>query len=234
MRHGLYAALLLVGLALPAAAADPGILTVAGQGTVSAVPDTVAINTGVISSAKTAREALAANSQTMTALFETLKKLGVPDKAIRTTNLNLSPQYAPAPSGQMAFPGDRPVIGYRVTNNVNVTLDNPGRAGAVLDALVAAGANQAGGLSYTFHNDQGLLSQARTEAVKNAVERAHTYAAAAGITLGPIHAINDTGAISPFYGAAAPAMMAPPPPTPIGVGEQTLRANVTISWEIKP
>jgi uncharacterized protein YggE len=231
MRPVLYAALLLT--ALPAAA-DPALLTVAGQGTVSATPDTVAINTGVISTAKTAREALGANSQTMTALFETLKKLGVPDKAIRTTNLNLSPQYAPAPNGQMAFPGDRPVVGYRVNNNVNVTLDNPSRAGAVLDALVAAGANQAGGLSYTFRNDQGLLSQARTEAVKNAIERAHTYAAAAGITLGAIHAISDTGTISPFYGAAAPAMNFVPPPTPIGAGEQTLRANVTISWEIKP
>lgn len=234
MRHGLHAALLLGSLVLPAAA-DPGLLTVAGQGTVSAVPDTVAINTGVISTAKTAREALAANSQTMTSLFDTLKKLGVPDKAVRTTNLNLSPQYASTVGNNFSLPQDRPVTGYRVTNNVNVTLDNPSRAGAVLDALVAAGANQAGGLSYTFHNDQGLLSQARTEAVKNAIERAHVYAAAAGITLGPIHAINDTGAISPFYGAAAPAMnFAPPPPTPIGVGEQTLRANVTISWEIKP
>jgi hypothetical protein len=26
----------------------------------------------------------------------------------------------------------------------------------------------------------------------------------------------------------------PGPPPPIGVGEQTLRVNVTMSWEIKP
>ena len=230
MKHRL-AALLLCAATLPAAA-DPAYLTVAGQGTVNATPDAVIINTGVVSSAKTAREALSANSQTMMALFAALKKLSVPDRSVRTTNLNLSPQYAPAPPGSMALPFDRPVVGYRVTNTVNVTLDEPGRAGAVLDALVVAGANQAGGLSYIFKNDQGLLSQARTEAVKNAVERAHTYAAAAGVTLGAIHAINDTGAISPFYGAAAMAF-APNSPPPIGVGEQALRANVTVSWEIK-
>ena len=232
MRHCL-APLLLCAITLPAAA-DPAYLTVAGQGTVNATPDAVIINTGVISSAKTARDALSANSQTMSTLFATLKKLGVPDRSVRTTNLNLSPQYAPTPSGSMSLPYDRPVIGYRVVNNVNVTLDEAARAGAVLDALVAAGANQAGGLSYIFKNDQGLLSQARTEAVKNAIERAGTYAAAAGITLGAIHTINDTGATSPFYGAPAmaPGFAANTPP-PIGLGEQTLRANVTVSWEIR-
>lgn len=225
---------LLLASSVPAAA-EPAYITVAGQGTVSAAPDSVTLNTGVISSAKTAREALAANSTTMTAVFAALKKLGVPDQAIRTNNLNLSPQYAASPMNTLSFPGDRPVIGYRVTNNVNVRLDDPSRAGAVLDALVAAGANEAGGLSYTFRNDKGLLSQARAEAVKNAIERARTYAAAAGITLGAIHAINDTGTISPYYGSeiATVQHFAPPPPTPIGVGEQTLRANVTISWEIK-
>jgi uncharacterized protein YggE len=230
MRHPI-AALLLCTATLPAAA-DPAYLTVAGQGMVNAAPDAVIINTGVVSSAKTAREALGANSQTMTALFATLKKLGVADRSIRTANLNLSPQYAPAPSGSMAFPFDRPVIGYRVTNMVNVTLDEPARAGAVLDALVAAGANQAGGLSYIFKNDQSLLSQARTEAVKNAFDRAKTYAAAAGVSLGPIHSISDTGNILP--GLFAPAFAAPAlAPPPIGVGEQSLRANVTVSWEIK-
>ena len=147
--------------AVPALADDLKLLTVAGQGTVGATPDAVSINTGVVSSAGTARDALAQNSQTMTLVFAALKKLGVPDKSVRTTNLNLSPQYAPAPSGTIVFPGDRPITGYRVTNSVNVTLDDVRNAGAVLDALVAAGANQASGLSYIFKNDQGLLSEAR-------------------------------------------------------------------------
>jgi len=214
--------------------ADPAYLTVAGQGVINAVPDAVIINTGVFSSAKTAREALAANSEAMTRVFETLHKLGIPDRQIRTTNLNLSPQYGGAGANMIVFPQDRPVTGYRVTNMVNVTLDDVRKAGQVLDSLVAAGANEAGGLSYIFRNDQGLLSQARTDAIKNAFERAKTYAGAAGVTLGPIHSISDTGAIlpTPLMGFAAPALAANPPP-PLGVGEQALRANVTVSWEIK-
>lgn len=227
-------AALLAGAAcfsIPAFGDDLKLLTAGGQGTVSGVPDAVTINTGVVSSAKTARDALAANSQTMTAVFAALKKLGVADKAIRTTNLNLSPQYAPAPAGTLAFPNDRPIVGYRVTNTVNVTLDDVRNAGTVLDALVAAGANQASGMSYSFKNNQGLLTEARSRAVQNAVERAHTYAAAAGITLGPIHSISDTGPIAPIFGfeVRAPALT----PPPLGVGEQTVRANVTVSWEIK-
>jgi uncharacterized protein YggE len=221
------------GFSLPAFADDLRLLTVAGQGTVSATPDAVTINAGVVSSAKTAREALGQNSQTMTAVFAALKKLGVPDKAVRTTNLNLSPQYAPAPSGSIVFPGDRPITGYRVTNTVNVTLDDVRNAGAVLDALVAAGANQASGINYSVKNDQDLLTQARAQAVQNAIDRAHTYAAAAGVTLGTIHSISDTGPVSAIFGFEAPALAANSPPPPLGVGQQTLRANVTVSWEIK-
>lgn len=232
----LLCSLLLLGAA-PALADPPPLLTVAGQGTVSAVPDAVIINTGVLSTAKTAHEALDQNSRTMTAVFATLKKLGVPDRAVRTTNLNLSPQYAPAPGNNFILPGDRPITGYRVTNSLSVKLDDAARAGAVLDALVAAGANQANGMAFIFKNDQGLFTQARADAVKNAIARAHTYAEAAGVTLGPIHSISDTGNIGPVYNAYAAegSFTAPPPaPPPIGVGEQTLRANVTVSWEIKP
>lgn len=82
MRHPILAVLLTTAIALPAWA-DPGLLTVAGQGTVSAAPDTVNINAGVASSAKTAREALAANSQTMAAVFAALKKLGIADREVR-------------------------------------------------------------------------------------------------------------------------------------------------------
>jgi uncharacterized protein YggE len=228
------AAILLLATSLPAAA-EPAYLTVTGQGVVSAAPNSVTINAGVTSSAKTAHDALAANSQTMTAVFAVLKKLGVPDREIRTANLNLSPQYAPSPANMVTMPFDRPVAGYRVSNTVAVTLDDPARAGTVLDALVAAGANQANGLTFGLRNDEGLLSQARTRAVKDAFERAKVYAEAAGVSLGPIHSISDTNAgmpVRPMMGLVANAP-APAPPPPIGVGEQTLHANVTVSWEIK-
>lgn len=231
------AKLLLLGTLLPLPAmAEPATITAAGQGTVSAPPDTVTLNAGVTNSARTAREALAENSRIMTNVFAAMRALNIPERYIRTTNLNLQPQYAPAPANTMVNYADRPVIGYRANNNVSVTIDDVAKAGPALDALVAAGANQSGGISYSIRNSQKLLDQARSDAVKDAMARAKIYAAAAGVTLGPLRAITDT-ASGPVIMSAAAEMrdFAPPPapPPPIGVGEQTLRVTVTVSWEVK-
>ena len=221
----------------PAMAADPAYITAAGQGMVSAPPDTVTINAGVTNSARTAREALAANSQIMTQVFAAMRTMNIPDRDIRTTNLNLQPQYGPAPAGTIVNLNDRPVTGYRATNNVSITIEDVAKAGPALDALVAAGANQSGGLSYSIRNNQRLLDQARTDAVKDAMARAKVYAAAAGVSLGALHAITDTAPapVVNLQGFTQPAPLGalPAPPPPIGIGEQTLRVNITMSWEIK-
>ena len=230
--------LLLLCLMLPLPAlADPALITAVGQATVSAVPDTVTITAGVTNSGRTAREALGTNSQTMTAVFAAMKAMNIPDRDIRTTNLNLQPQYAPMPAGNAGNLADRPVTGYRATNNVSVTIADVTRAGAVLDALVTAGANQSGGISYAIRNSSKLLDQARAEAVKDAMARAKIYADTAGVRLGALHAITDSQAtpqtiLGRDAGLAGFAPPAPPPP-PIGVGEQSLRVTVTVSWDVK-
>ena len=127
------------------ALADPGLLTVAGQATVSAAPDAVTINAGVTSSGKTAKEALDANSRAMSAVFAALKTLGIPDGNIRTTNLNLSPQYASIPPGSIGLLGDRPVVGYRAASaTISASSSRiPARPATALDALgTQAGANR--------------------------------------------------------------------------------------------
>lgn len=220
-------------LAASAAAADPAYLTVGGDATVSAPPDAVTINAGVTSQGKTAKAALDANSRAMGAVFAAMKAQGIADRDIRTTNLNLEPEYAPVPAGNVQNFNDRPIIGYRVSNNVNVTIEDTAKAGTVLDSLVQAGANQTGGVSYVLRNDKEALAEARAAAVKDAFARAQIYAATAGVTLGPIHAISDTEAVpvTPRFETlmVAGSKIAPP----MSGGEQTVRAAVTVSWEIK-
>ena len=230
--------LMLLSILLPLPAlADPAYITSTGQATISAPPDTVTINASVTNSARTAREALTQNSQTMTSVFAAMKALNIPDRDIRTTNLNLQPQYGPVTPGVAINLADRPITGYRATNSVSVTLEDVSRAGPALDALVAAGANQSGGINYTIRNSGPLLDRARADAVKDAMARAKIYAAAAGVTLGPLHAITDTAANPVILTGIQTAATSPPlpaPPPPIGVGEQTLRVSVTVSWEVKP
>ena len=127
------------------------------------------------------------------------------------------------------------VVGYEVSNTVNVTVEDFGKTGAVLDALVSSGSNQIDNIGFSIHDTSALLKQAREAAVKDAIDRARTYANVAGVTLGRILSIQEGGSEPPRPMYRAMAMMAGPDanPPPIAGGEESVSANVTITWEIQ-
>jgi uncharacterized protein YggE len=223
-------ALVLAGVAAGAAPDPlPRTLTVTGLGTAKAAPDEANFSAGVVSQGATASQALAANSRAMNAVFATLKKQGIPEKAIQTSNLSLSPQYQPC-KPNVACP--QRIVGYEVSNNVSVTtgLD---KAGPVLDALVASGSNQFGAISFSIHDPKPLLAQARVDAVKDALERGALYAKAAGVSLGPILSIQEGGSEAPrpmLYAMRNKAMAGEA--MPVAGGEESVSANVSITWTI--
>lgn len=233
------AAILLAGVptlasAQPAPPQHPHILSVSGEGEVRAVPDQAQLSAGVVTQGKTAAEALAANSTAMNSVFAALKKRGVPEKSITTSNFSINPQYPPY--RQDAPQEDRTrIIGYEVSNQVTVILDDVSKVGSTLDALVASGANQAGGVGFTIRDPKPLMRDAREDAVKDAVAKAQTLAKAAGVTLGPIISISEGGGYQPvpvFAKAMRMEAMAAPP-SPVAAGEQSVTANVSITWEIQ-
>ncbi|GAA0551156.1 hypothetical protein FHS83_001330 [Rhizomicrobium palustre] len=223
-------AIFLGNFALAADLAPPRTLIVTGTGQAKAAPDEANFSAGVVAQGVSAREALAANSKAMNAVIASLKHQGVPDKAIQTANISLNPQYTPCKPNVACTPK---ISGYEVSNTVMVTTGID-KAGPVLDALVASGANQIGGISFAIHDPKPLLSEARTEAVKDAMDRAQTIAKAAGITLGSILSINEGGSYvpQPMFKAAAMRAMAQEA-MPVAGGEETLSANVSITFEIK-
>jgi uncharacterized protein YggE len=225
-RLALAAALLLA--ALPGAAlADPRTITMTGQGEARATPDQVSIAAGVTTSAPTAAAALAANTARMQAVFAALKKLGVADRAIQTSNFSVSPQYTNGANNEPPR-----LTGYQVNNEVRVLLDDVARLGAALDALVGAGANQMNGISFSIRDPKPLLAQARADAVADARARAQTYARAAGVPLGAIQSISENGGGAepprPMYRMAAMAAA----PVPVAAGEESVTASVSIVWAI--
>lgn len=232
----MFASVPVLAAAQPAMPPHPHILSVSGEGEVRAVPDQAQLSAGVVSQAKTAAAALAANSTAMNEVFATLKKRGIPEKSIATSNFSINPQYPPY--RQDAPNEDRSrIIGYEVSNQVTVIVDDVSKVGTVLDALVASGANQAGGVSFTIRDSKPLMRQAREDAVKDARAKAETLAKAAGVTLGSIVSINEGGSYRPtpmFAGKMAMDMAAPSaPPPPVAPGEQSVTANVSIVWEIQ-
>lgn len=217
---------------LPALAdsnAAPRTISVSGSGEIKAVPDEAELSAGVVSEAITANDAVAANRKAMNAVFAALKDQGIPDRSIRTSDFAVSPQYDQGKNND----GPQRITGYRVSNTVSVTVDDLSKLGAVIDALVGSGSNSMGDVSFTVRDPKPLLKQARAEAVKDAMDRAETFAHAAGVTLGRVTEISESETSVPRPLFRAMAVMSAPQPTPIAAGEETISAGVSMTFEIK-
>jgi len=209
------------------------IITMTGEATVNAMPDQALVNAGAVTQEKTAAAAVAANAEIMSAAVAAVRQLGVPEQAISTNGFDLEPQYPPEDPKN---PQPRTIIGYQVTNSVNVRLSNVSRAGAVLDALIDTGVNQSAGVSFSIKNPQPLLDQARALAAKDALKRAQIYTGAIGAVLGPVRSIHE-GYSEPYSsrenGIEQVVVTAERRATPVEPGEQSVSANVTIVWALK-
>jgi len=216
--------------ALGAEAVPPPTISVTGEATVSAAPDTAEISGGVTTQAKTARDASDSNNKAMAAVIAALKAAGIADADIRTSRLSLQPQVSSSRSTDVAA-----IIGYRAGNQVTVRLHDVAKVAETLDAVLAAGANDIGGVSFTISNASRLLDDARPKAIADARRKAEIYAKAAGVSIGAPLSISEGSVVVPFqaqreFSGGAPLAA----PTPIAAGNETLTVTVSVSYEIKP
>lgn len=208
---------------------SPRLLTVSGTGEVRAAPDEAKLSAGVVTQARTAQAALADNSRAMNGVFDALKRLGIPEKSIQTSEISISAQYATDAHGN----NTQKIAGYQATNTVMVIVDDLDKLGGAIDALVSSGANSLGDVDFTIRDPKPLLDEARAAAVKDAMARAQIYAKAAGVELGPIDAINESGFEGPRPMTKAMAPMGMAMATPIAAGEASVTAGVSITYEIR-
>ncbi len=202
------------------------IITMSGHGETHAPPDTAMLTAGVSADAPSAAAALASANTHMQAILATLRRLGVAENDIQTQNFSVHPQYATA-QGQPPR-----VTGYQVTNEVAVKLEDIGKLGNALDALIQAGANQVNDVRFSVRDPTANLAGARAAAVADARVKADTFARAAGVTLGAILSIRETGA-NPGPRPLFAAPMVRVNGVPVALGEETMGADITITWEIK-
>jgi len=171
----------------PTIVADGAILDVTAQGETTRVPDVATIRAGVVTQGATAAAALAENAKRMAGVLDALKRAGVAPRDNRTANVSLSPQYRYAD-------GQPPVVtGYQASNSVSIRFRDIAKAGAILDALVAQGANQIDGPTLSLDQPEAALDEARADAVKRARARAELYAKAAGLSVSRIVSITEAG-----------------------------------------
>ena len=222
----------------PVIAPGNTMLSLSAQGQSFSAPDLGVFTAGVTGSGKTAGAALAANSAKMNQVITALKKAGIADRDIQTSNLSLNPVYAqqrPRPDGTME-PEQPLIIGYQVSNTVSVRQRKLGEFGQVIDTLVSAGANQVNGPSFQIDNPDEALDEARTEAVAKARSRASLYARAAGLKVLRILSISESGGYAPqpmMMNTRAMASDAGGAP-PVAAGEVSLNTSVTVQFELAP
>jgi uncharacterized protein YggE len=228
-----------VATPVPTLAAGHTLLTVTAEGASTSEPDLATFSAGVTTQGSTASAALAENSTKMTQVIAALKRAGIAERDIQTSNLNLNPIYAPPkrlPDGTVEDQGQT-IIGYQVTNQVSVKQRKLADYGKVLDALVSAGANQVNGPNFMLSKPEAAQDEARAAAMKAARARAQLYAQAAGMRVVGIVSISESGNSSPqpvMFRRSAESMMAapPPPPAPVMGGELESSVNVTVQFEL--
>lgn len=167
-------------------------VTVVGVGRVSLVPDIARISVGAEARADTVSEAKQQVDRQMEAITAALEELGVAEKDIQSAHYSIyyeQEPYQPLPreEGSAAEPRGA----YRVSSVLEVTVRDVEKAGAVLDGVVAAGANQVYGVNFTVSDDQKWQSQAREKAMADARARAHEFATLGGVELGEVISISE-------------------------------------------
>jgi len=241
MRKTLLTALALGAATLPAIAVAQTVATVpvisgtrldiSATGEVTRVPDLAIISAGVQTLQPTATGAIEENATRMERVRAALKRAGIEDKDIQTSSISLNPEYR--------YVENQPprLTGYRATNTVNVKFRDLKRTGAILDALVAEGANQINGPNLTIDKPETAYDEARLKAIAAGRARAELYARALGKRVVRLLIVSEGGGMHvpppmPYMRDMAVAASAQSK-TEIDPGTQELQVTLAMSFELQ-
>ncbi len=242
----------LAQVAQPAVEIAPGntLLSVSAEGRSLREPELAVFTAGVTTQGDTAAAALAENSTAMTQVIAALRRAGIAERDIQTSNISIQPIYAdlereamraalsgpergtPLPPEQM---GPR-IIGYQASNNVSIRQRDLDDFGRVIDTLARAGANQINGPMFQMDDPEPALDEARLDAMAKARQRAELYAGAAGLRITRVLSITEGGGYSgpPPMFARAERLQSAAAPTPVQPGELQMNATITVLYELAP
>ena len=203
-------------------------LEISATGESVRVPDVAIVSAGVQTRAATARAALQQNAAQMERVRAALKRAGIEDRDIQTSNISLNPEYR--------YVENQPprLTGYTASNQVNVRFRDVARTGDILDALVAEGANQINGPTLTIDKPEAALDEARTKALAVGRARAEVYARGLGMRVVRLLSVSESGGSypspQPFVVMEARAQAAS---TKIDPGEQKLQVALSMVFELQ-
>jgi uncharacterized protein YggE len=204
------------------------VIVTSGEGLVQAAPDRAFVSIAAESRAKLPKEAQQANAQAMTAVQAKLKAIGIGGDAIKTTSVDLQPEFD-------YQAGKQTLKGYVARNAIEVRVDAIERVGEVVDAAVGSGATSVSGVRFDLKDRDGAEKKALQLAVTDARGRADVLAQAASRSIDRIVRIDDQNVRTvppprPYMMAMKSADMAQ---TPVEPGQLEIRANVSLTVRLK-
>lgn len=206
------------------------LFRVTGEGKKTAVPNQADVSFGVTKTSLRISDAQTQVNIAINAILSELKKQGIAEKDIKTTNYSVYPSYDYAN-------GRNSIRGYTVTQQINVKVKPIDKVNNVVDLITQNGANMVGGISFSLDDNERkkLQQEARKEAVDAAKEKAQSLASLAGLRLGRIVDVQEGFAQEPIYqrGLELSAPTSNKVDTNITPGENTIQVSITLSYETR-
>lgn len=219
------------------------LITVSAQGRATAQPDMATETLSISTNAATAAAATADNNSRFGRLMAGLQSIGIPKSDVQTVSYAISytPPSAPAPAMAVPGAGAPPITlpsaqpsGYFVNRSVQVTLNRLDLAGRSIDAAVAAGVTDVGGVTFGVRNNAAQVASALQSAVATARRQASAMAQAAGLHIVRVRSLQQGYAEAPVGRIMmASAVPATAPATTIEPSNVEVTATVTVSYEAR-
>jgi uncharacterized protein YggE len=213
-------------------AGSPTGITATGTGRAFGEPDVAVITVGVNVQRETVAQAREDAAAAQQAVIDSLKANGVADEDIQTVQFSVYPQYDYTPTRPQGE-----IIGYVVSNVVTAKVRDLDTTSEVIDEATLAGGNDAvvQGVAFTIDDPTELQEVARRDAVAQARRQAEQLADAAGVDLGKLVYVSESGGFIPFErgigGADAAAQV--PVASPIEPGQVEVNITVTLQFALE-
>jgi len=214
------------------------VITVSGTGEIYAKPDLALVNFSVVTEKKTVAEAMTENTKKMNAIIEKMKEQGVEEKDLKTTSFSISPRYEWYEAGTCFPPcpsGKRVLVGYEITQSLEVKIRDLSKVGDIIQGATDAGANEVGDLQFTIDKQDELKAQARKEAIEKAKAKAKEMAEQLGVKLVRITNFSESGVFPvprPYALMEKAVGMGGAEAPQIETGENKIEVTVSITYEI--
>lgn len=215
----LFASLLMNAQPLPKSTVD-----VSGEGTISVVPDQVAITVRVEHEGKIPKEVKQMNDRTINDVFQYLKNAGVDDKSVKTEYLNLNKNYD----------YNTKTYSYVANQTLRIQLKDLTKYETVMNGLLETGINRIDGIAFSSSKSSELEREARKKAVLDAKMKAEEFATTLGQSIGKAVHISEFQNVSypTPYLKSAMAMDAGSVNQTLSPGEMEISIRVNVSFEL--